>query len=1172
MGASRMLARAITVVVVAGGLLAAPHAAEAVPAAPGGLGVTASNPPVLSWNAVPGARKYEVQVDDDPAFVSPEFSLSTVNTRAVPTLVLHPGEQFWRVRASDATNLVGPWASSSFDIDPVPVPGALAPNGTTLPQPGSPPLLSWDEVRGAEAYVVQLDDEEDTEYVGAREYTTKATALVVPEALPTGDTGESYRWRVKAIRDAGVESAFSGDATFTLSPIAAVTLSSPANDAVVQDVVLDWQPLPGSQYYELEVSSDDSFSASTLIEPRKKVYGTRYSPSVTYDNNTYYWRVRAVDTSGNPSAWSSDGDLRRFVRSWTLQPAVQWPANNADVAANRLFLEWAPVQYATQYEIQMGTDVNFSPGTFVACQVAGTTYTPGTFEVRTTDVPASLSIDTHERCTPTAGIKTYWRVRALDLPFSRSGTGTVGVQGLFSSTRSFTYRPTTLGVMSPADDAEVDVPILEWDPVDWAEKYEVSVYDNTGSPIVSQKKTYATSYVPIVSNPLTAAKSPYTWTVTAIGADTFKKSLTVQRDFSITGDLPTTGAPVLTPLSADDVNQATLRAPLMTWEPDPAAASYRVFVGPAGTGTVISDSNDAIDVKLSHPAVTDVWTKLLEPGDYDWYVRSYNDKGVLLATGPLATFRIAPLAAVTRIQVALDGTTLAPPYGASTCTVAAPCTSTVATPAISWNPVEGAGSYLVYVSEESDFTNVVEPLTALPGTSNLIYTPTLSQEKSALAESLAGASYYVFIRPCKSIGVCGPNPVSTSGMATNAFQKKSPAVVLESPADGATVGTTEVTFDWQDYRATNAAATFPQTGEAGTQSAKWYRVQVDDNSNFASPIESVRVDQSTYTAPTTIYPEGPLYWRVQAIDADDNDLTWSTGRLFTKASAEVDLTSPAPNVVRQGTTVFRWQPRAYTASYDIELYKNDDTTFSSANRVFTKNVKQTAYVWNEVIPSSTQPYVWRVRTIDPLGNKGPWSVPRKFTSSTEEPVVEGPANGSYLQGDNILLRWTSVPGATSYEVELMSPTGSVAERVDTKATAYAPSRGLSDGTWQWKVLAENASGGQIGATGWATFVIDENGPTVSTITPSTVRPTSNLVITFNEPVKNVTGRTLFIKKNGSTRKLGATVSLSADKLRATLNPNRRLARSTGYTITMTAGISDLRDNKLAKTTRSIFVR
>src|SRR5687767_8030992 len=86
-GSTRLIARTIAIVVaVTGCLAAAPEAAHAVPKAPGSLVATAANPPVLSWARVTSAVRYDVQVDDDPAFVSPEFTLNTVNTRAVPTL------------------------------------------------------------------------------------------------------------------------------------------------------------------------------------------------------------------------------------------------------------------------------------------------------------------------------------------------------------------------------------------------------------------------------------------------------------------------------------------------------------------------------------------------------------------------------------------------------------------------------------------------------------------------------------------------------------------------------------------------------------------------------------------------------------------------------------------------------------------------------------------------------------------------------------------------------------------------------------------------------------------------------------------------------------------------------------------------------------------------------
>ena len=1194
MGRSRLLARAVAVVIVAtGSLSTAPGTAYAVPARPGGLGATAANPAVLSWNPVSAAVRYDVQIDDDPAFGSPEFTQTTVNTRSVSTHVLHAGDQHWRVRAYDDAGLVGPWAESSFVVAAVPAPTSLTPDGNVLQQPGSPPLLSWGEVRGAEEYVVQLDDEEDPDYVGAREYTTKVTSLVVPEALPTGEAGESYRWRVKAIRDVGrgVESAFSADATFELTPLQRVTLTGPADGSVVQDVVLDWAPLPGASHYELQVSTDDNFAASTIVDDRtgsRKILGTRYSPPITYDNNTYYWRVRGVDTAGNPSAWSDTPAPRSFVRSWggaRNVPVLRAPANAANVGPG-FHLQWTAVPHASHYEVQMGKDANFSPDTFDVCQIAGTTYTPGKFTIN--DLTGIVGVRADDKCNPPAGSRTYWRVRPLDLPFTRSGTGTRGIQGIYSPIRSFTYRsaPADGGsvTLSPSNGATVDVPVLSWDDVQGAESYRVSVWDGTGVRVVSNEKTYATSYVPSPSIQLSAEKGPYEWSLTAWGADGLAKTLELHQWFSISGDAPDDGpwggtASPLEPLTADTTTTATRRPPLLAWEPHPDAAYYRVFAGPSGTGALFpGNSNDVFgsDIKLNQPAATDTHTWLLDPGEYDWRVVAYSSANSPLATGPTATFRIGSLDPVTGLRVALDGNT----FGADgnggftaplSCTPAT-CADASATPVISWAPVEDAGLYIVYLSEDPAFTNVVEDLTSLPATTNTRWSPTFAQKRAALAESLAGGSYYLHVRPCSDRTHCGPRPVSTSDMATNKFRKKSPAVVLTKPAPLALVDDTEIVFDWQDYRDTNAAADWSETGEAGVQSAQWYRIQVDDSENFSSPLESIRVDQSTYTSFDDLYPEGPLYWRVQAIDGDDNDLTWSATRSFTKASPNVVLTSPGQNSVQHGTTVFRWQARAFAKSYVIELYRNDDKTFSSGNRVFSQTVTQTAFVWDEAIPASDTPYVWRVRAIDPDGNPGPWQTNAgRFTSSTEVPVVEGPPSGSYLQGDDLLLRWTSVLGAAAYKVELMSPTGSIAERVTTKATAYAPYRTLVDGTWQWSVVAVSASGTRIGSTDWSTFVVDENGPKVTEIAPATVRPRSNIVVTFSEPVRNVSTRSVTLRKSGAQRNVAATVTLSPDKLRATLNPTR-LLRVGVYTVRLSGGITDLRRNPLAPYTRTISVR
>ena len=62
---------------------------------PSGLAVANKNSstPILSWAKVKKATGYQVQVDDDANFASPEFSVATANFRAVPTAPLRPGAE-----------------------------------------------------------------------------------------------------------------------------------------------------------------------------------------------------------------------------------------------------------------------------------------------------------------------------------------------------------------------------------------------------------------------------------------------------------------------------------------------------------------------------------------------------------------------------------------------------------------------------------------------------------------------------------------------------------------------------------------------------------------------------------------------------------------------------------------------------------------------------------------------------------------------------------------------------------------------------------------------------------------------------------------------------------------------------------------------------------------------
>ncbi len=194
------------------------------------------------------------------------------------------------------------------------------------------------------------------------------------------------------------------------------TLATPAHGASVTDVVLRWLPVAGVSEYELQVSPNGDWANNLSFAVT--VRGVQYSPPVTLGNASYFWRVRgSAGTVKGP--WSEE---RLFDRVWTPVPELVAPADG-DVHVSTPTFRWSPVSGASRYELQVGRDVNFSPGTYAVCTTDHTTFTPYTYVLpRTWD----CTVD------PAPGQTLYWRVRGMDDPGK--------VLGRWSATRSFLHR------------------------------------------------------------------------------------------------------------------------------------------------------------------------------------------------------------------------------------------------------------------------------------------------------------------------------------------------------------------------------------------------------------------------------------------------------------------------------------------------------------------------------------------------------------------------------------------------------------------------------------------------------------------------------------------------------------------------------------------------------------
>ena len=241
---------------------------------------TVSANPVFSWQSVTGALEYEIKVATDAGFSSVVYQATTYQLDATPTSDLPTSTLYWEVAGVDTNGQSGPYAASQFSKSSLPGPTLSTPaNGASLQYPTAPLLFSWQPLAGSASYKVEVSS--SPTFSTENSYTTDNTsyALTDPQAAGT------YYWRVQGISStSSVVSQWSNTGDYTIAQLVAPTLSAPANNSTVTDVVLSWVPLAGAAKYELEVSPNITFSNNITLDTT--IESTQYSPSTTFYNGS----------------------------------------------------------------------------------------------------------------------------------------------------------------------------------------------------------------------------------------------------------------------------------------------------------------------------------------------------------------------------------------------------------------------------------------------------------------------------------------------------------------------------------------------------------------------------------------------------------------------------------------------------------------------------------------------------------------------------------------------------------------------------------------------------------------------------------------------------------------------------------------------------------------------
>jgi hypothetical protein len=446
--------------------------------------------PLFSWDKVPGAARYEVEVNSTQEFALGSKVCCTdkvLGDSLAPTRLFPNNQYYWRVRAIDANDVAGVWnVGPPFnkpydDFDPT-VPN-LALRDNEGPQawndPTDSPIVTWAPVSGASSYHYQvvpfISGGCNWNYHGL-EGDTAATAWSPLRDDPL-DSGEQYCFAIYAQRT-GARTGVASDPIFSEwsflngsgAPAFTYTDPPPGGSAKVTAQASDyllpatgtlstrmplftWERIPGACAYRVIVAKDASFSTIVdQVETTSAAYAPRGSASPkTYPDETtlYYWAVVPIVNPNCDTIFSiiPENSPQNFFKE-SIPPSPISPADGVDVTDQPSF-RWTPAEGARDYRLEIAHDPSFL--SLID-------------DVRTTSTAYTSS------STYPADALLYWRVRAND-------EKNVGLT--WSPTQTFRRRlPAPEPLLSP--DRGDQIPVFSWSLVPGAISYDMTIEEPDG--------------------------------------------------------------------------------------------------------------------------------------------------------------------------------------------------------------------------------------------------------------------------------------------------------------------------------------------------------------------------------------------------------------------------------------------------------------------------------------------------------------------------------------------------------------------------------------------------------------------------------------------------------------------------------------------------------------------
>lgn len=941
--------------------------------------------PHFAWTTVPGAERYQVEIDKSTSFDNPigDEEIYNATTWAQPEWreAFLNGDYFWHVRGIDAQGNYTPWSDTwsfraGWQTSPnlIYPPPYYTPDTTNLPVHGDRtlawPLFVWDtatyfeptdnKVMGLpywakpDYYVLEVTSD-PTFFTLNFTVETNGLAAAPTQANPFTnlEDGTLYYWRVRAMRGGeqmGSETTWTAriDRSFPQLPFSGTaTPIMPANgfEAVDTAPVLGWLPVTEAARYRVQVSRTRNFSAiadEALAQfPNYVPWQGRQAP---IPFGVFWWRVRAERANG--SALGEWSEIRHFNVSRDLVNSNPYdffaPFCRGDLGGNDPCLEDRD-SYTTT--LLVDEDVAYTSSlTFIS----ESTVNPGDpYELGKLHVMLDRTYDR---------FNLNWAIA-----FRVSSNISANVRyGIYVDSD---HKENSGATTDPLGKPITVEPLL---------RPEYVIYVNrTGNTVTAGTTSYfrwnGNSWDPVRTLAAIGGRAwfdantsgielliPYT--SLGAGVDTFVGSLGLTV-FSTAPEAadgirdvvpPQTGSQIDNPAFVTDMLMplypfdTALTNPIVLYEMPNMRWRLPYFDSVDGYQVQVARDarfTDLVETWETQESVTWSFFSLMPASfqsmhpyedneSYYWRVRIRHERFISKST----FFDYGPWSPGMRFKLSSYPVANMQPANKAL---------TLNTPSFGWDRVEGAAGYIIQVDDDANFS-----------------APIIGEEVDATRftpqEPLPDGVYYWRVTTRRS------DDIQTQWSPSFTFVKQSLAPTPLNPIGGKVINGLP-TFTW--------APVLTQTAEL-RMAAPRYRLQIDDDPNFGSS-DYIDTESTSFTVSVenrlrqNKLMDGAWYWRVAVLDADNNVGAYSPTQNFYKEYLKPELLAPDQGQSYSAMPSFEWSPVNGAAYYEIRV-SDEEHGLDNARAVKTDSTRYTP-----TKSLSLSQLFWRVQMFDNNGIPGP---------------------------------------------------------------------------------------------------------------------------------------------------------------------------------------------------------